>query len=198
MTNTEITQALKLIFAAYPQQRARMSADDVKAMHDVWSLAFADVSLEPAKAAIARHVCTSKWMPSIAEIREQLGTLHHGLKRSGINAWGDLKALRTYREREAMEQVDPVVLFVCRAFDWIEWRTLLKASGDIEQWHVVVPLENEASDRARFAELYDKTIADERTTAQLSAGGKIPAQLQRSRDGRQLGDIVSGLLPEKT
>lgn len=198
MTNSEVSAALKLVFAAYPQHRGRMSPDDVKAMHDVWCLALADLTLEMAKAAIARHLCTSKWMPSIAEIREQLGMLHHGLKRSGINAWGDLKALRVYREREAMADVDPVVMFVCNAFDWIETRTLWRNGEDVEQWHVVVPLDNEASDRARFAELYDKTIADERQVAQISAGGKIPAQMQRSRDARQLGDIVGGLLPEKT
>lgn len=197
MNVTETKEILRLVFGAYPTQRQKMQPDDVAAMLNVWSLGLADVAFEVVKAAIARLVCTSKWMPAIAEVRAEIGELHHGRRRSGIEAWGDLHAMQTPRERDAMALVDPITLYVCKAMGWIETRTLWRGGEDVEQWYVVVPLDNESSDRARFAELYDKTASDERRTAQISAGAQIP-QLDRPREPRRLGDIVAGLLPAKS
>lgn len=198
MNVTEAKEILRLVFGAYPTQRQRMQPEDVSAMLHVWSIGLADVDFEIGKAAISRLVCTSKWMPSISEMRAELGNLHHGRKRHGVDAWGDLRKLQTYREREALADVDPLVLHVVGLMGWIEWRTLWRGGLDVEQWHVVVPLENESSDRARFIEAYDKLTADDRQAAQLSAGAQIPVALQRGRGPKQLGDIVNGLLPEKT
>lgn len=194
MTVDESKEILRLVFGAYPTQRQRMQPDDVRAMLHVWSLALGDVPFEVVKAAIARLVCSSKWMPSIAEVRAEIGTIHHGRRRSGIDAWGDVRALGTYRE--GFDGIDPVVLYACKAFGWIQTRTLWRDGQDVEQWNVATG-ENEAADRARFAELYDKTVADERIAAQISPGAQIP-QLSEPRGQRALGDIVVGLLPEKS
>ena len=87
------------------------------------------------------------------------------------------------------------MLHGCERYGWIEWRVLFRGGVEIDQWHVVTG-ENEESDRIRFAQLYDSLARDERKLAQLTAGGKIPQRLEQ-RGVRALGDLVSGLLPEK-
>jgi hypothetical protein len=193
MTATETKEILRLVFGAYPTQRQRLQPDDVRAMLDVWSLALADVPFELVKAAIARLICTSKWIPAIAEVRAELTTVLHGRKRSGLDAWGDVRQLGIYRE--GTEGVDPLALQVCQRFGWVQTRVLWRDGRDVQQWNVATG-ENEESDRVRFAQLYDKLSGDEREQAQITPGAQIP-RLKASQDARALGDIVGGLLPEK-
>jgi hypothetical protein len=194
--NTDETkEILRLICAAYPTQRQRMTGADLHAMLAVWSLGLADVEMEPAVRAVGRIVCTSKFLPSLAEFRAALGDVHHGARRTGAEAWGDIRKLFAYRERSAMADVDPVVLEVCTAQGWIHWRTMWRNGKDIEQWHVAMGEDaNPAADRARFIELYDVLTVGERKAAQLAPGGKIPERLA-APEGRQLGAIVKAMLP---
>lgn len=194
MTASEAKEILRLIYGAYPTQRQRMQPEDVKAMLEVWTIGLGDIPFDVGKSAIGRIVCTSKWMPSIAEFRAEVGELHHGARRNGLDAWGDVRALSTFRERDALATVDPTVMHICQRFNWIEWRTLWRDGADVEQWHVV-PGENEESDRARFAQLYDSLTRDERKVAQISAGAQIPRLKQGEGGARPLGDIVKGMLP---
>lgn len=183
MTIDDTKHTLKLLLAAYPTQRSRMTPADLRAMLEIWSLALADVALEDARAAVQRIVMTHKWLPSIAEFREEIGTVHHGVRRSGLEAWGDVRGLLAYRNADDTSGVDPVVLEICKRYGWIETRTLTRNGVDLEQWHVVTG-ENESSDRIRFAELYDKLTADGRKAAQLAPGAVNPMLPQRGAPGQ--------------
>lgn len=194
MNTTETKEILRLICAAYPTQRQRMSENDLRAMLEVWCMGLADIEFDVAKAAAGRIVCSSKWLPSIAEFRAEVGEVHHGAKRNGLDAWGDIRKLRTYRTTS--DDVDPLVLQVCQRFDWIKMRELWRNGETILQWHVETG-DNEESDRIRFAQLYDSLARDERKQAQLTPGAKIP-QLKQGEGPRALGDIVGGLLPERS
>lgn len=197
MTTDETKEILRLLCAAYPTQRQRMTGADLHAMLEVWSLALGAVELSAARAAAGRIVCTSKFLPSIAEFLAAIGDVHHGARRTGAEAWADLRALFTYRDRGERAGVDPLVYAVADAQGWITWRTLWRDGADVEQWHVALTSDNLAADRARFIELYDAMAIGERREAQLTPGGKIPERLA-SREGAQLGDIVKRMLPEST
>lgn len=196
MNTDETKEILRLLCAAYPTQRQRMTGADMHAMLEVWSLALVDIDHDEAVRAAGRIVCTSKWLPSVAEFRAAIGEVHHGVRRTGAEAWGDVRRLFTYRERDAMATVDPVVLEVCTAQGWIHWRTMWRNGEDIEQWHVAMGEDaNPAADRARFIELYDALTVGERKAAQLAPGGKIPERIA-APEGKQLGAIVRAMLPE--
>lgn len=173
MTTSETIELVRFVLAAYPAQRSRMSGEDAKAMVAAYAAGLADVELEHARAGATRLIRTSKWLPSVAELREAIGVVHAGERRSGIDAWGDVVSMRTYRDREALETFDPLVVELCRRFGWIEWRVLVRGGRDVDQWHVVSG-ENEPADRARFAEAYDKLTASARREAQ-AAPGALPS-----------------------
>lgn len=198
MTTEQTREVLRLICAAYPTQRQKLRPQDLHAMLEIWSVALADIDIDTAKAAAGRIVMTSKWLPSISEFRAECGTVQNGgdSGRSGLDAWGDIKAMRAYRGREALADFDPIVVKVCIAFDWIVWRTLWRNGEDIEQWHVETG-DNEESDRIRFAQLYERTQADDRRQGQLTPGAKIPQRIA-APGGKTLGAIVQGMLPSGT
>lgn len=205
MTDIEAAEVVKLLFALYPTQRRSMSAKDAEMFTSVCMDAFADLEAGAARAAITRLAMTAKWLPTIAEIREAVGIVHHGDRRDGISAWGDVLELHGFRNREALADFDPLVIEVCQRFGWIEWRTLWRAGQDIEQWHVVHG-ENESADRARFVEAYDKAAMKQRKDAQVSPGGKNPnlldrrhshATIEREGAGKSIAQLVAAVKPKE-
>lgn len=190
MKKSEAGELVMFVIASYPTQRQRMSADDVNAMQAAYAATLEDVEIHAAKAAVVRLLRTSKWIPTIAEILEAVGVVHVGERRHGIDAWGDVLSLHSYRDPDEMESCDPLVIQVCKSFGWIEWRTLFRGHEDVNQWHVMHG-ENESSDRARFTEAYDKLASAARREAQASPGA-IPLPAGRGATA-QLESLSEGV-----
>lgn len=174
MTKLEALDLVEFLFAAYPAQRARLTDEDATAMVAAYFAGLSDVESDIATRAATRAIRVSKFIPTIAEIREEAGVVRSGSRRHGVDAWGDVIAMRAFREGDIGNGFDPLSVQVCRSFGWIETRTLWRGSLDIQQWHIVSG-ENESADRARFIEAYDKLTATARRDAQAAPGATIPA-----------------------
>ncbi len=151
MNDGEAAKLVSLALAAYPSQAGWV---DVPSTIEAWASLLSDVDFAAAEAAVRVLAQTERKMPSIADIRATCLELAHGPKRPGVDAWGDVIALRTFTDVTTMTSVDPITLHACKQFGWIEYRTLTRNGVDIEQWHVVSG-ENEAADRKRFIDEYD-------------------------------------------
>lgn len=160
MTSTETKKLVAILIASFPA--AKVSLDTVT----VYERMLADLDYPAASAAVERLLATSKFLPTVAEIREAALTLYAGETRPGGEAWGDvLKAIRKYGYVRApgidFHFDDPIIADCVRALNWTE----------------LCNSENQAADRARFIELYDKLAASARRS-QLSES--LPA-MQRFR-----------------
>jgi hypothetical protein len=182
----EVREVLKLIGAAYPTQRQRMSNDDVRAMAAVYTAGLLDLDFGRVRAAVDRLVKSSKWIPTIAEIREAAVDVAHGTRVPGGEAWGKcLAMIRRYgshRHPGADFPVDdPILLATISSFSW---RDL--CHGD-----------NAAADRARFIELYDQLAKGERKEAAIApnATSKALPSPHRTEEPRAMRELVHGLLP---
>lgn len=185
MTEPEVRDVLKLIAAAYPTQRQRMSNDDVRAMAAVYTAGLLDLDYDRVNAAVNRLVKASKWIPTIAEIREAAVDVAHGARAPGGQAWGQCLALvRKYGLPRwpgiDFEVADPVLRATIRALGWAD----------------LCNSENPAADRARFIELYDQLAQGERKEAAIAPGATSRALPQRTTEQRRIGELVPGLLPE--
>lgn len=190
--NRQETAKLITVMLSAGGQRAKFDKKVVEDMITSYSALLADVDYARCNAAVRVLLQSQTWLPSVADIRRTILELETGPQRAGGDAWGDLRKLRTFQTREAMELADPIVLQVCMSYDWIEWRTLFRNGEDIEQWHVATG-DHEPSDRARFIELYDKLVSQGRREQQVP----ILAAAREARERGQLksaGDLVAGLL----
>jgi hypothetical protein len=159
---TEI-QAKKLVAvleAAYPN--SKITDDTVGA----YVRMLADLDCPAANAAVERLLATSKWPPTVAEIREASLALTTGELKPGGEGWGlVLRAIGRYGRNRTpgvdFDLGDPVAHEVARALNWRE----------------LCDSDNQAADRARFIELYDQLAANARRR-QLSEA--LPA-MQRFR-----------------
>ena len=75
LTKAETIQMVALITSAYPNHDRFNSEEMIKAMVNVWANTFKDDDARIVSMAVAKHVQTSKWPPSIAEIREIMMTI---------------------------------------------------------------------------------------------------------------------------
>jgi nucleoside-diphosphate-sugar epimerase len=174
VTPVEANKLVTLIVVAYPTQTHRWDAAHVRATADVYCRALADISFERAKAAVERLVCTSRFVPTIADIRAAAIETTHGRRRAGGDAWGEVvRKIGRYGYLRTpgvdFQFDDPVV---AEAVKGLGWRSLCES-------------ENAVADRARFVELYDQLAADARIEAAASPGASSPV----------LPDLATDALP---
>ena len=148
MTQVEVAKLVAVLIAAFPSTKA--SGDTSK----IYERMLRDLDCEQAGAAVQRLLASAKFMPTIAEIREAVLVSERGPKRAGGDAWGDvLAAVHRFGSYRTPTFTDPTVAHAVAALGWSE----------------ICLSENQAADRARFIELYDKLQATERAELQVPA-----------------------------
>ncbi len=158
-----------------------------------------------ADAAVRRVIATfvptdAKRYPPIPVLRAAILAQTSGRPRTGLEAWGDVRKLTGSYTADRLDDLDPATRTVLETFGWIVWRTYFRAGAEIQRWTVSSESENEASDRARFAELYDRLAGRAQEDAIVGAlapplpqrriGGAPPAlvaELARQLDARSKG-----------
>ncbi len=167
MQRSETAQILTMLSAAFRDAPiSEMTAELYETM-------LADLDFQACKTAVFRLIRTSKWLPTIAEVRGAVADVQLGPKRSGGEAYGDVLAeIRRTGYIGVPRFNDPVV---SRCVELMTWRGLCLG-------------ENEAADRARFIELYDSLA--ERERRDVVAGIALPP----ARGGLALPSAIGRLL----
>ena len=169
----QVKKLVAVLIAAYPA--GKFTAETV----GVYERMLVDLDYEAANAAIARLLATSKFLPTIAEIREAALTAHTGEIRAGGEAWGEvIKAVGKHGRNRTpgvdFQLADPVTAECVASLGWRE----------------LCDSENQPADRARFIELYDQLAARHRRS-QLSES--LPAmQRFRALQAKQQADRLAG------
>ncbi len=167
MNQAEAKKLVAVLLGAFPQSRISQMTPEI------YERMLADLDYPAANAAVERLLATAKFMPTIAEIRETALAIAVGEQKPGGSAWGGvLKAISA----EGVYRVpgkdfvfsDPVT---ARCVAALGWENLCNS-------------ENQAADRARFIELYERLAVHERRK-QLSEG--LPA-MQRYRSLQAVQD----------
>jgi Loader and inhibitor of phage G40P len=163
MTKLEAARLVACLFAAYPAASSNVNNRTT----EIFERMLGDLDYVVANAAVERLIATSRFMPTIAEIREACMDLSLGERRAGGEAWGSvLRAISgagIYR-KPGVDFVfnDPVVARCVAALGWEE----------------LCNSENQHADRARFIELYDKLAVStrkEQNTGALPAAQRLKA-----------------------
>lgn len=88
---------------------------------EIWYELLKDLTYEQAKASVMKHSLTSKWTPTIAELREQVVSIQAD-KTDWSDGWGEvLKAVRRFGyvdEKGALESMSPMTREVVKRLGW--------------------------------------------------------------------------------
>ncbi len=163
MTETECRKIVSVLLGAFAN--ARITQDTVA----IYERMIRDQDYAVANAAVERLLATSKFMPSIAEIREACLDLNLGERKAGGEAWG-----------EVLRAVSRFGGYRVPGTDFVFSDAVVGRCVDALGWKNLCTSENQISDRARFVELYDKLAVGDR---KQKNAGELPAhkRLEESR-----------------
>ncbi|MFZ5896424.1 MAG: hypothetical protein ACOY0T_35550 [Myxococcota bacterium] len=142
MTPIEAAKLVAMLAASFPAERWTDSTCRV------FEASLEDLGYDIGRAAVQRIINTSRFPPSIAELRGAAADVGLGECRQGAEAWGDVG--REIRRVGAYGEPNFADGHTAHAVDVLGWRNLCLGSG------------GEAADRARFIEIYDGSRAAER------------------------------------
>ena len=175
MTQSEALKAVSMIRAIWGAR----GAPDADGIH-VWASLLADLDFGAVKGAIERLAKTSKWLPTVAEIRAEVVEDRADLPEPEV-AWGFVwRAISKYGERQRPQ------------FAHDEIRQAVDAIG----WSSICLDENVAASRARFTDAY-RAIRAKRIEREATGRYVAPDRQLEARDpmaelhGVEPEDIVS-------
>lgn len=146
MNLDETTQLVTTAGMLYPAWWSKLDKLAQAATFAAWTSMLEDMPLDVGLAALKRHAATNKWPPSVAEIRAIATEAVVGRRRSGLDAWGDVrKAIGRWGlpgidgKGTAPQFADELVARVVAS---MHWPSICNST-------------NEVADRAHFAKAYD-------------------------------------------
>lgn len=156
MNQSEFAKIASAINTYYPREKPFPNKEAAQ----LWYEEFKDLSYGDVVMALRRHVNTSKWCPTIAELKEAIVANVAGEKDWG-DAWNEcVNAIHRYGmycEEEALDSLDPRTQMVVKRLGYKE----LCRSEDL------------MADRANFRKIYEQVMGNEYEKAAL------PASLQK-------------------
>ena len=174
MRKSEVAQLVAMLIASFPSSKA---SDGTSAVYERMLL---DLDHGAALDAIERLIATSRFLPTIAEIREAALAVTVGEVKRGGEAWGEVQRLlarygaKRYDMGWRAPIADPIAAHVVAALGWV----------------ALCDSENQVADRARFIDLYDELAARARR-GQVAA--PVVKALREAPAGAGAGHLVAGL-----
>jgi hypothetical protein len=149
MKPNESAGVVALLKAAYPRQE--LDRDTIR----LYAKMLADLDAEVVVAAVERIIATSKWFPTVAEIRAE--TTRNPAAKTGAEAWGGV-----------LEQIRLVGHTSVPIFQDARTASTIRELGG---WYRLCCSDNPISERARFIERYEQLLAEDTRRRQLGAHG---------------------------
>ena len=160
MTKLETIELFGVLIAAYPNFDKFKDDGQVEAMVNMWATLFADDDSKIVSLAVKRHIMTSKWPPSIAEIREIMADITHPDLIPPDQAWAAvndlLSAVGEHNTDDAHRNLPPLI---AQTVDAIGWRTLYQLHCGSYRGN------KDGMDRVAFMDLYRPAYDRERKDA---------------------------------
>jgi len=167
LTREEIVNVLAVLKANYSGALKDMTRQEAEGKINLWITMFADTDKEIMNLAIQKIIATSKYFPTVAEVRETIAEISTGYVIDGGAAWGEvISAIRNYgqyRETKALESMSEMT------------RTVVQRMG----WHNLCMSEDMEIDRAHFLKIYQ---AEEKRQKQKNS---LPLEIQQKIEQKQ-------------
>lgn len=141
---------------------------------EMWYKLLSDLDARLVSAAVQQHICTSRFPPTVADIREACSKVTVTPRKDWLEGWHEIvKCIGTYgyyRPQEALKAL--------RAFDETTGRV-----AEMLGWQNLCMSENAVADRANFRQAYETIQAREVESAKLPPSvnnliSGVAAQLQ--------------------
>lgn len=158
MTKNEILDVVQVLAMAYPD---KIKVENIAPMATAWYAYFKDDDARTVNTAVSKHIATSQWLPSIAEIRNHMVDIFHPELIPPDVAWASvvdvLESSSQFSSREEFK-FPPMIARVIDTIGWSHLRELRRGSFGGQK---------DGLDRVAFMELYKPAYERARQEAGL-------------------------------
>ena len=117
MTTQDVNQLLAIMKANYSYAFKTMSQQDKYLLLNTWTFALQDLNADIVMIAVMQLISVSKWLPTVAEIREKCQKLHYSAAywSDGITEWDIREGTASREQIEQYEQKKRVRNYIADA-----------------------------------------------------------------------------------
>lgn len=87
MNRVEVLAILKVLRLAYPQFYKNLTVEDAEETVNIWSMMFADDNAQIVTEAVKSMICTLRYPPVIADIKEKIHLITADVQMTEMEAW---------------------------------------------------------------------------------------------------------------
>jgi hypothetical protein len=176
MTKEETKVILSVLKAGYPNFYKDLKRDDADQIINLWSTMFADDSAKIVTEAVKSLMCTLKFPPTIADVKEKIILITQPQTETELEAWGKvLKAIQNanYQAQEYFDNFLPTI------------QKLVGSPGQLREWAMMESEIVNSVIQSNFMRSYSARVKQEKEYSALPDSTK---ELIETTKARLLGD----------
>ena len=161
MTRQEAIAIMAMLKTAYPSFYKDLSKEELNAAVNLWATMFADDPAYIVTEAVKSLMCTLKYPPTIADVKEKIAMITQPPIMTEMEAWDMVKsAISYYYAAEKFERLPPILKRIVGSPNQLrEWALM-----DVETVNSVI--------QSNFMRSYKIKTAQEREYAMLPSSTK--------------------------
>lgn len=175
MTRQEALAIMAMLKTAYPSFYKDLSKEELNAAVDLWATMFADDPAYIVTEAVKSLMCTLKYPPTIADVKEKIALITQPLAMTEMEAWDMVRrAISYYHANEAFTNLPPILQKIVGSPNQLrEW-----AQMDADTVNSVIQSNFMRSFRAKVAQEKEQSMLPESTKRlihQITSGMDVNA-----------------------
>ncbi len=161
MTREETKAILAVLKAGYPNFYKDMTKEDAKNTVDLWATMFADDSARLVTEAVKSLICTLKYPPTIADVKEKIALITQPLAMTEMEAWDMVRrAISYYHANEAFTNLPPML------------QKIVGSPNRLREWAMMDSETVDSVIQSNFMRSYKAKVAQEKEYAMLPSSTK--------------------------
>lgn len=158
MTRQEALAVMAMLKTAYPTFYKNFSKEDISAAVNLWATMFSEESIQVVTEAIKALMCTLKYPPTIADVKEKIREITQPLAMTEMEAWRMVRnAISYYNATETFAQLPPIL------------QKIVGSPSVLRQWAQMEAETVESVIQSNFMRSYKARVAHEKEYAMLPA-----------------------------
>lgn len=161
MTRQEALAVMAMLKTAYPNFYKDLSKEDINAAVNLWATMFSEESIQVVTEAIKALMCTLKYPPTIADVKEKIAMITQPPTMTEMEAWEQVRrAISFYDAQENYNSLPPML------------RRLVGSPNQLREWAVMDVETVNSVIQSNFMRSYKAKVAQEKEYAMLPSSTK--------------------------
>jgi hypothetical protein len=156
MTRQEALAIMAMLKTAYPSFYKDLSKEELNAAVNLWATMFSEESIQVVTEAIKALMCTLKYPPTIADVKEKIALITQPLAMTEMEAWDMVqRAISYYHANETFTNLPPIL------------QKIVGSPNQLREWALMNVETVNSVIQSNFMRSYKAKVAQEKEYAML-------------------------------